>query len=107
VDVPENLDDLPPEVEQCFYRVAQEAFENVARHAQASQLAVLLRPNNGGLELEISDDGAGFEPQDAANDQRLGIKGMRERAELIDARLDIKSKAGEGTSIHLKLEKIQ
>ena len=103
---PDNLDDLPVEVEQCFYRVAQEALENITRHARAGKVVVNLGLENGGLALQIQDDGIGFEPSVVHTEGRLGIKGMRERADLIGARLDINSRPGKGTSLRLKLENL-
>jgi signal transduction histidine kinase len=120
--VVEPLGSLMPEVEQCYYRVAQEAIENVVKHAQANSLRVsLLREQNlsgtGGLVLEVTDDGRGFsvealEPEPVYVERRrtgrgydavkFGIKGMQERAELIGARLEIESVLGQGTVIRLR-----
>jgi signal transduction histidine kinase len=104
LEVPENLDDLPPEVEQCFYRVAQESLENIARHAQAGWVALHASQRNGPLEMRISDDGLGFDPDEATKDRQLGIKGMYERAELIGGALNIESQPGHGTIVSLRWE---
>jgi len=108
LDLPEEIDDLPLDVEQCFYRVAQEGLENVARHAGATCLNVSLNPHRGGLHMEISDDGQGFDPRSIGQDgqlgNRLGIKGMQERAEMAGARLEITSQPGAGTTIQLDWE---
>ena len=100
----ETLDDLPPEVEQCYYRVAQEALENTARHAGAQKLRVFLRQEAGCLLLHISDDGRGFEPG-AADERQLGLRGMQERAELIGAHFSVDSRLGRGAQIELSLER--
>ena len=83
LEIPEHPDDLTPEVEQCFYRVAQEALENTARHAGADHLSVKLIEEHGILELTIVDNGVGFNLAEISDDQRMGLQGMRERAELI------------------------
>jgi signal transduction histidine kinase len=105
LEIPEHPDDLTPEVEQCFYRVAQEALENTARHAGADQLSVKLIEEHHILELTIADNGVGFNQAEISDDQRMGLQGMRERAELICAALQIESQPGAGTAVHLRLER--
>ncbi|MBL7065248.1 MAG: PAS domain S-box protein [Anaerolineae bacterium] len=97
---------LPPEVKVALYRIAQEALNNVAKHAGASQAMVSLRyipPDVGGerggaVELRVSDDGRGFDPQGVALES-LGLGIMRERAEAIAAALDVDSEIGHGTQV--------
>jgi len=105
LEIPEHPDDLTPEVEQCFYRVAQETLENTARHAGADHLSVKLIEKHGVLELSIADNGVGFDQAEISVDQRMGLQGMHERAELIGANLQIKSQPGAGTQVHLRLER--
>jgi signal transduction histidine kinase len=102
LDVHNHLDHLAPEVEQCIYRVAQEALTNVARHAGARSLRVALTHDNGPLTLTISDDGRGFDPA-AVNGTHYGLKGLRERAEMIGATLEVSSRPEQGTSIQLEI----
>ena len=98
--------DLPAEVKVAFYRIAQEALNNVAKHAGASQSSVSLRyippdvggEQRGGVELRISDDGRGFDPQ-GVSPESLGLGIMRERAEAIGAALKIESQVGHGTEV--------
>jgi two-component system CheB/CheR fusion protein len=94
---------LSPDAEVTFYRVAQEALNNVAKHAKASRVDVMLEARDGSVVLLVEDDGIGF---DAADEQaiarRFGIVGMHERARLAGATLQIESTAGEGTSIFLR-----
>lgn len=104
LEIPENLDDFPPEVEQCFYRVAQEALENIARHAQAGSILVRLEHDPNRLSLLVADDGVGFDPSQSLEARQLGLKGMRERAELIGASLQIESQVGEGVKLRLSAE---
>ncbi len=101
LDLPEDIEGLPPEVEQCFYRIAQEAIENAAKHSRAHSFGVKLSRSVSGLELEIADDGAGFDPQDVETGRRFGLQGMRERAGLISAVLEISSHRGKGTTLRL------
>jgi signal transduction histidine kinase len=97
---------LPPDVKVALYRVAQEALNNVAKHAKASRVTVSLhdaapmraRSDVGGVELSISDDGRGFDPT-LAFPEHFGLGIMRERAEAIGATLDIKSELGQGTQV--------
>jgi two-component system sensor histidine kinase UhpB len=104
LDVPKQMDNLPPEVEQCYYRVAQEALENVVRHADAQRVSVSLRQAGGRLTLQVSDDGLGFEDQEVASEERFGLRGMRERAELIGGVLTVESHAGQGATVRLDAE---
>jgi signal transduction histidine kinase len=103
LDVPEQVYNLSPEVQQCYYRVAQEALENVARHADARRVGVSLWQAGGRLTLQVSDDGLGFEDHEV-DPERFGLRGMRERAELIGGTLTLESHAGEGTTVRLDTE---
>jgi len=105
MEIPDDPEDLAPEVEQTFYRVAQEALENIARHAAASRLQVSLIETAHSLELTIADDGVGFSQTEINGEHRMGLQGMRERAELIGAILQIDSQPGRGAQVHLRLEK--
>ena len=90
--------DLAPEVKVALYRVAQEALNNVAKHARATHAAVRLRCRPGAVELHVCDDGLGFDPVSTGIDS-LGLGIMRERAEAIGAVLEIDSRPGEGTQV--------
>jgi two-component system sensor histidine kinase UhpB len=93
--------DLPlnPEDELVVYRVAQEALTNVVRHAQASNVSLSLSADDGAVVLRIGDDGRGIAPE--LLDSSYGIRGMRERALLIGATLEVRSRLGEGTTVEL------
>jgi signal transduction histidine kinase len=97
----EQIGPVSPEVEQCYYRVAQEALENVTQHASATQVSVSLQQGDGRLVLEVVDDGVGFSRESAPADVQFGIRGMEERAELIGAELEIESQAERGTRLRL------
>lgn len=85
-----DLPELDHETELVFYRVAQESLTNAARHAEARCVEVSLRGGDGGVVLEVSDDGRGI----GAAQEGAGLRGMRERALLIGAMLDISSPRG-------------
>lgn len=102
--IADRIPSLTPEVEQCFYRVAQEALDNVAKHAGAQRIAVSLRKDGGRLVLAVEDDGAGFATDAVASEYRFGLQGMRERADLIGATLEIDSRPGQGTIVRLQKE---
>jgi two-component system nitrate/nitrite sensor histidine kinase NarX len=87
-----------PEVKIALYRIAQEALNNVAKHAGASHAAVHLECGPDCLTLRIVDDGRGFEVASVQPDH-LGLGIMRERAEAIGATLSIESQPGHGTEI--------
>ena len=89
---------LPPDVQVGLYRLAQEALNNVVKHAKASQAVVTLRCSNESLRLTVADNGVGFDPSTVTADH-LGLKIMRERAEAIGAKLSVYSEPGEGTQI--------
>jgi signal transduction histidine kinase len=104
-DLPKKLDGLPLEVEQCFYRIGQEAIENAARHAQAKCVQVKLTGHASELCMQVMDDGVGFDPQAAGAGPHFGMQGMRERAQLIHAALELDSRAGRGTHLSLVWQK--
>jgi signal transduction histidine kinase len=94
---------LTHESEVALYRIAQEALTNVAKHAHASRVDVLLENRDDSVILVIEDDGVGFDTTDESVTQRgIGLLGMRERAALIGATFQLESKPGEGTSIFVR-----
>jgi signal transduction histidine kinase len=101
LSVADKLLSLSPDVEQCIYRVAQEAVTNVAKHAKAKTLTINLDSTEGRVTLTVHDDGVGFdiEKKDKAND--YGLEGMQERAQLVGGELTVTSKPGEGTTVKL------
>jgi len=101
--LPDPMPNLAPDVEQCIYRIAQEAVENVAHHANAKRLALRLEPEAGRWKLTVQDDGLGFDPRDKVSTGHFGLVGMRERAELSGGKLTIDSQKGKGTKVVLKI----
>jgi two-component system sensor histidine kinase UhpB len=102
-DLPESLPKLPPDVEQGLYRIAQEAFQNIVRHANARKIRVDWAQKNGQADLTISDDGRGFVIKEVDGAQHFGLRGMQERASMLDATLEIASQPGQGASIKISL----
>jgi two-component system, NarL family, sensor histidine kinase UhpB len=100
-DIEANLPQLAPEQELVIYRVAQEALTNAVRHAGAGALRVALRAEADEVVLAVEDDGRGFDPGRATI--ASGIRGMRERALLVRARLDVDSALGRGTVVTLRI----
>lgn len=95
---------LQPNVETVLYRIVQEALTNVVRHAQATQVDVVLTVRGDKLLVIIEDDGSGFHPEDIPPEGHLGLFGMRERVEMIDGKLVIESTPGEGTTIIVEVD---
>jgi two-component system sensor histidine kinase UhpB len=92
---------LSEQQELVVYRVAQEALTNVARHAKAERAQLRLERDESYAVLTVRDDGRGFEP--GAPSSSHGIRGMRERAMLIDAELAIGPALGRGTEVRLTI----
>ena len=99
-----SVDRLTTEIETTLYRIAQEALTNVAKHAKATSVAVLLERRADHISLVIEDNGVGFDSSAAGRtSQGFGLLGMQERAALIRANLEIESVAGGGTSILVRI----
>jgi PAS domain S-box-containing protein len=89
---------VAPEIEVTLYRIAQEALNNVAKHARARSVGVVLEWRAPTVSLVIEDDGIGFDPNDASG-KMIGLLGMRERATVVGGSLDIEPTAGGGTTV--------
>ena len=99
---------LPDQTETHLFRIVQEALTNIARHAQATRVAIKLGSDSRAVHLSISDNGRGLSPPGTARPQRangskggMGISGMRARAASAGGGLKIESKPGEGVSIEV------
>jgi PAS domain S-box-containing protein len=96
---------LPPTEEIALFRIAQEALNNVVKHAQAHECALSLRQNERAVVLSITDDGTGFDTtrKPVMGGYGMGTTTMRERAEAIGARLSLEATPGKGTRITVEL----
>ncbi len=91
---------LPPAVQVAFYRVAQEALNNIVKHAAAGKVRLELEQQPGSVQLHICDDGRGFDPAAVAAGH-LGLGIMQERAAAVGAHFELHSRPGQGTSIRM------
>jgi len=98
IDIPIDIPDL---VSETSVRAISEGLTNVARHAKAKNVTLRLTGIEKGLEIEICDDGVGFDPQ-AVQAGHYGLLGMRERVRLAGGRLEVRSESGKGTCITLR-----
>ncbi len=97
---------LPPEIQVAFYRICQEALNNIAKHAKASRVDIDLKQDGPAVELHIRDDGLGFDPEEnIPEDGHYGLSMMHERAEAAGAKLTITSQPGYGTELILQWTK--
>ena len=94
---------ISPDVKVGLYRIAQEALNNIAKHAGATQVNLNLHSQPDGLELTIADNGCGFDPA-SISAEHLGLKIMNERSKEIGVRLTVNSQIGIGTIITARLE---
>jgi signal transduction histidine kinase len=98
---------LLPEVETAVYRIVQEALTNVAKHAQASRVSVVLRHRGSSLLVIVEDDGKGFDVEavlgSAPVEKRLGLFGMSERAALLGGRFSVESASDRGTTVFVEI----
>ena len=98
----EEVTNLPTNIELSLYRIAQEALNNAAKYAKATQITVLLEQSNGVVTLKIADDGIGFDPT-AVPEGRVGLQGVAERVDQMNGRLTIKSSPQNGTTIQVEV----
>jgi signal transduction histidine kinase len=90
---------LPPAVEEGLYRITQEALNNALKHAMASSVTVRIQVVDGHVELEVVDNGLGFDPLAPGHREGMGLASMRERAKKLGGALRLLSAPGEGTRV--------
>jgi signal transduction histidine kinase len=102
----EKLIRLPGKVEQELFRIAQEALNNALKHAAAASVVVYLRQEDRQVEMEVVDDGVGFDPGSIQDSAGVGLVSIQERAEQLGGTLSVESKPGEGTRIRISLSNV-
>jgi len=99
--------ELPAETQIVLFRIAQEALNNVRKHAGAGRVKIKVSGGGGRIVMTVADNGRGFKVPGRAEDMvsggKLGLMGMYERARLVGGSLDIKSKPGQGTELTVRL----
>ncbi len=104
VDVVIQLNErLPGDVETALYRIVQEALTNIARHAQAKSVSILIEKHSDAVRAIVEDDGVGFDVNTNQGERHLGLLGMRERAELLSGTLIVESAPEHGTSLFIEI----
>ncbi|HYN69582.1 MAG TPA: sensor histidine kinase [Candidatus Eisenbacteria bacterium] len=105
VEIDEELDDLSEPIEIVILRVIQEALQNVRKHAAATSIRVRVSRENGTWMVEVRDDGRGFDPEsvEVPGRRNFGLQFMRERAELIGARFEVRSRPDLGTAVRMAI----
>ncbi len=103
IQASEHALSLPPELNATLFRIAQEAVNNILRHAQASTAKISLYSSEDQICLQVEDDGQGFDLQQiqagAVRLQRLGLLGIQERAEMVGGCVNVNSNPGRGTQL--------
>jgi PAS domain S-box-containing protein len=92
---------LPEDVSLCLYRVAQESLRNIAKHAKATNVRVVLAGRKEGITLRTEDTGDGFDLKEVKDKGRLGLISMEERVRLVSGKLMIRSRPGHGTTVEV------
>ena len=92
---------LPEDVSLCLYRVAQESLRNIAKHAQASRVRVVLSGRKDGIALRVEDSGDGFDLKKVKGKGGLGLISMEERVRLLHGKFAIHSQPGKGTTVDI------
>jgi two-component system, NarL family, sensor histidine kinase UhpB len=98
---------LPSQIETAFYRIVQEALNNISKHAEASQVEISLEQRDSTIHGSIIDNGKGFDLDKALHpespERGFGMIGMQERISLLGGKIDIQSRPGFGTRIHIEV----
>lgn len=95
--------EVSPSAATAIYRIVQEALTNVARHARAHRVRILLRARDGEIRLDVDDDGVGLGPPVRHSPPALGLLGIRERAAILGGRAEVVGRAAGGTSVRVRI----
>jgi two-component system sensor histidine kinase UhpB len=99
----ENVNGVPPDIALCLYRVAQEALRNIALHAEAQAVKVILNASADAIELTITDNGRGFHTDKARSKGGLGLVSLDERVRLVGGGLEITTAHQRGTELRARV----
>jgi signal transduction histidine kinase len=100
----DDINELIPKDKQInFYRVVQEAINNILKHSLASEASVIVRVSDESIQTVIWDNGSGFIRSSIKNSEGLGFLGMKERMETLNGKMTIDSLPGEGTTIKINI----
>lgn len=109
LDIGDALPGLSPVSKTVLYRIVQEALSNIRRHAGITEAAIRVRADGARLVVEVADRGCGFDPppltgpRATERQDHIGLRGMRERAAMIDGELRVESRPGEGTVVRVEV----
>jgi PAS domain S-box-containing protein len=103
LDLPEDDVVVDQERATALFRILQEALTNVTRHAHATDVQVRLAGEDGGLTLEVHDNGQGFDDKQLSRQRSLGILGMQERALILGGEFTVTSAPGKGTTVRVRI----
>ena len=98
-----NVISFPSEKSVALFRILQESLNNASKYSEANQIIVELNSDNDKFYMDITDDGIGFDISTKKRNDSYGLLGMRERAYLLEGRVDISSEPGKGTRIHVEV----
>jgi len=101
VELPDDLGRFGPEAETAIYRVVQEALHNVAKHAQAKNVAVQVGREQNNIKLLVEDDGIGFVQKGVSRGRSFGLAGMKERIAALGGTVRVRTGKGRGTRIEV------
>jgi len=105
--VSQLLERIEPKVEIAIYRIIQESFNNISKYAEATEVSLDLYRQDNMVYVKVKDNGKGFDVNAASRNKKMGsgfgLLNMRERAELIGGKVEIKSEPGEGTEVQLEV----
>jgi signal transduction histidine kinase len=102
--LPKTLPSLTPDEELTVYRITQETFENIIQHAEATKVDFSITVENGHFTMKIKDNGVGFSQDALLNNDVYGVRGMEERAKMVDGEFSVETSPNQSTQIMLSLE---